>query len=147
MLATGLATQPMWLSKAGAAQTSCVPTAEDAEGPFYKAGAPERSAIGRGLVIAGTVRAADTCAPVPGARIEWWQANPRGTYDDAHRAIQTADAEGRYRFETSPPPAYAGRPAHVHVKVLAPGRRPLTTQIYPQAGRAAIAFDFVLPAP
>ena len=130
--------------EARAAQQACAPTAADAEGPFYKANAPERGSIGRGLVASGAVRAAGSCAPIPKARIEWWQVNSQGQYDDAHRATQTADAEGRYRFETNPPIAYFGRPPHIHVKVLAPGHRPLTTQLYPKAGQTELAFDFVL---
>lgn len=129
---------------AHAAQQPCAPTASDQEGPFYKPNAPERATIGRGLIVAGAVRSAGNCAPIPKARIEWWQVNPQGQYDDAHRAVQTADAEGRYRFETTSPIAYFGRPPHIHVKVTAPGHRPLTTQIYPKAGQAEIAFDFVV---
>ena len=41
---------------------------------------------------------------------------------------------------------YYGRPPHIHVKVLAPGHAPLTTQIYPKAGQTEVAFDFVLRA-
>jgi len=127
-----------------AGERSCTPTPSDAEGPFYKPNAPARASIGRGLVVAGVVRSVGNCAPIPNAQIEWWQANPQGQYDDAHRAIQAADGEGRYRFETSFPPAYFGRPPHIHVKVLAPGHRPLTTQIYPKGGQTEIAFDFVV---
>ena len=129
---------------AQAAQPACAPTPADMEGPFYKPNAPVRASIGRGLVVAGVVRTAGNCTPIPNARIEWWQVNPQGEYDDAHRATQTADAEGRYRFETSPPVAYFGRPPHIHVKVLAPDHRTLTTQIYPKTGQSEIAFDFVL---
>ncbi len=127
-----------------AAQRACAPTAADDEGPFYKANAPERASIGRGLIVSGAVRTAGSCAAIPKARIEWWQVNPQGQYDDAHRATQTADAEGRYRFETERPVGYFGRPPHIHVKVSAPGHRPLTTQVYPKAGQTEIAFDFVL---
>jgi len=131
-------------TRAWAGQATCVPTAPDAEGPFYKPNAPERSGIGRGLVISGIVRTGGSCAPIPKARIEWWQANPQGQYDDAHRASQAADREGKYRFETSAPGVYPGRPPHLHVKVSAPGHRPLTTQLYPKPGQAEIAFDFIL---
>jgi protocatechuate 3,4-dioxygenase beta subunit len=127
-----------------ALQAACAPTAPDDEGPFYKPNAPQRASIGRGLVVSGAVRTAGDCAPIPKARLEWWQANPQGRYDDAHRAVQTADAEGRYRFETSFPVVYYGRPPHIHVKVLAPGHGPLTTQLYPKAGQTEIPFDFVL---
>ncbi len=127
-----------------AGQPACPPTAADAEGPFYLPNAPVRSVLGRGLVVTGTVRSAGSCAPIPGARLEWWQANPRGQYDDAHRATQAADGEGRYRLETSVPGLYPGRPIHLHAKVSAPGYRGLTTQLYPKPGQTEIAFDFVL---
>ena len=130
--------------EAQAAEPACAPTPPDAEGPFYKADAPERLSIGRGLVVAGTVRTAGGCAPIPGARIEWWQADSRGQYDDAHRASQSADREGKYRFETSFPGLYPGRPPHVHVKVAAPGHRTLITQLYPKQGQTELPFDFVL---
>jgi protocatechuate 3,4-dioxygenase beta subunit len=124
--------------------SSCPPTRRDWEGPFYKPNAPVRSAIGQGLVIAGTVRSAKDCAPIPRAQIEWWQANPRGEYDDAHRARMEADGNGAYRFQTNFPGKYPGRPHHIHVKVRGPGHRPLMTQLYPVDGQSQLAFDFVL---
>lgn len=132
------------VSEARAGQLACVPTASDSEGPFYTPNAPERSSIGRGLVVTGVVRTTGSCAPVRRARIEWWQANPQGRYDDAHRATQSSDAEGKYRFETDFPGIYPGRPPHLHVKVSAPGHRTLTTQLYPKPGQTEIAFDFTL---
>ena len=129
---------------APAAQTSCAPTRPDAEGPFYKANAPERSRTGKGFVITGTVKSASDCAALSGARIEWWSANSKGEYDDEHRATQRAEKEGSYRYETDFPAPYPGRPRHLHVRVTAPGHRPFVTQIYPKAGQAAMNFDFVL---
>ena len=126
------------------AQTACASTAPDWEGPFYRPGAPTRASTGRGLVVSGAVKSAGACAPIPAARIEWWQAGPSGNYDDEHRgALQAAD-DGTYRFETDFPPAYFGRPPHIHVKVLAPGHRTLTIQLYPKAGQTHIAFNLVL---
>jgi len=81
---------------------------------------------------------------VPGARVEWWSANPGGGYDDAHRATQRADAAGRFRYETDFPGRYPGRPPHLHVRVTAPGHRPLVTQLYPTPGQSALEVDFVL---
>ena len=127
-----------------AAQPTCAPTRTDAEGPFYKANAPERDNTGRGLVVAGVVKSASGCGPVAGARIEWWAANSKGDYDDGHRATQQADREGRYRYETDFPARYPGRPPHLHVRVTAPGHQPLTTQLYPKPGQSTIQFDFVL---
>ena len=126
------------------AQTRCAPTAPDMEGPFYKPNAPIRDSTGSGLTVSGKVKSADSCAPVSGARIEWWQASPEGKYDDAHRGALITGRDGIYRFETDYPPGYYGRPPHIHFKILAPGHRALTTQVYLQEGQKSISFDFVL---
>lgn len=128
------------------AQPACAPTAPDALGPFYAPDAPERAVTGRGLVVSGTVRSAAGCAPLPGARLEWWAAGPDGRYGPAHRATQRADAEGRYRYETDFPGLYPGRPPHLHLRVTAPGHRPLVTQLYPRPGQTAVSADLVLVA-
>ncbi len=127
------------------AQGSCTPTPPDSEGPFYTPGAPERVQTGSGLVVRGAVRSAGICAPIPGARIERWQANPEGSYDDAHRASMRSDGAGQYRFETNFPRRYFGRPPHIHLKVSAPAHRPLTTQLYLRPGQTEVTFDLVLP--
>jgi protocatechuate 3,4-dioxygenase beta subunit len=126
------------------AQRPCTPTPPDSLGPFYTPNAPERASTGRGLAVSGVVRSAAGCAPVPGARIEWWSADGKGEYQDALRATQRADAEGRYRYETVVPGRYPGRPPHVHVRVSAPGHRTLVTQLYPREGQQTIESDFVL---
>jgi protocatechuate 3,4-dioxygenase beta subunit len=126
------------------AQPKCAPTPRDMEGPFYKPGAPAREATGKGFIVSGAVRSAATCEGVKGARVEWWQANPKGEYDDAHRGMLVTAEGGAYRFETDFPPPYAGRPSHIHFKAFVPGYRPLTTQLYPKAGQSAITFDLVL---
>lgn len=138
-LAFGLALGPSAL-----AQPPCAPTKADMEGPFYTPNAPRRESTGRGLVIGGAVKSATSCAALDGARVEWWQANPAGTYDDAHRGSLLAGKGGAYRIETDFPPPYSGRPSHVHFKVFAPGHRTLTTQLYPKAGQTQAAFDLVL---
>ena len=126
------------------AQPRCVPTRPDMEGPFYKPGAPTRDSTGSGLVVQGVVRSAATCDPIKAARVEWWQANPRGEYDDAHRGMLVTGDTGAYRFDTDFPPPYSGRPSHVHIKAFAAGYRPLTTQLYPKGGQSMVAFDLVL---
>ena len=88
---------------AASAPPACRPTPPDAEGPFYTPDAPARDRTGHGFVVSGVVRAAAGCAPVAGARIEWWSADPDGRYDDRHRASQRADDAGRYRYETTFP--------------------------------------------
>ena len=125
------------------AQPRCAPTRPYAEGPFYKPNAPVREATGKGLVVSGAVKSAASCQPIKGARVEWWQANPKGEYDDAHRGTLIAESGG-YRFETDSPPPYFGRPSHIHFKVFAPDHRPLTTQLYLKGGEREVTFDLVL---
>jgi protocatechuate 3,4-dioxygenase beta subunit len=122
----------------------CEPTRPDMLGPFYEPNAPVRTSVGSGYVLSGAVLAADGCEPVRDARIEFWLANPRGEYDDAHRATVFAGERGRYRFESNVPVSYGGRPPHIHVRVTAPGYRDLVTQHYPDAGRTEARFDLVL---
>ncbi len=128
------------------AQRPCPTTPPDSLGPFYTPNAPERASTGRGLTVNGVVRSATGCAPLPGARIEWWSADAKGEYQDSLRATQRADGEGRYRYETVAPGRYPGRPPHVHVRVSAPGHRTLVTQLYPREGQPSIETDFVLRA-
>ncbi len=127
-----------------AAQSACAPTQADMLGPFYEPGAPERAATGRGFVVSGLVRSARGCGALPAARLEWWSANPAGEYDREHRATQAADGAGHFRYETSFPGRYPGRPPHLHVRVSATGHRTLVTQLYPERGQTTLQLDFVL---
>lgn len=131
-------------STAWAASPACPPTREDSLGPFYVPNAPERGSTGQGLIITGSVRTSRDCQPLEQALIEWWSANSQGDYDEAHRASQGTDPEGRYTYSTNVPGRYPGRPPHVHVRVTAPGHRPLVTQLYPQAGQTTMTVDLVL---
>ena len=128
-------------------------------GPFYPvikrvdqgadltviAGKPGRAAgelihvMGRVLNVEGQ--------PVREARVELWQANAQGRYTHASDknpapldpnfegfAVQTTDAEGRYRFKTVKPGAYPAlgnwmRPPHLHFDVTGKVNR-LVTQMY-----------------
>ncbi len=132
------------LGAVSTAGEACAPTRPDALGPFYRPGAPVRNVVGRGYVLTGRVLGAPDCRPVPGARVEFWLAGPDGRYADAYRATVVADAEGSYRFESHFPPAYGGRPPHIHVRVSAPGYRTLVTQHYPRPRTQEARFDLVL---
>ena len=127
-----------------AAPPTCALTRADSLGPFYEPNAPARDNTGQGLVISGTVRSGRDCGPLDGAVIEWWSANVRGDYDNAHRATQRASAAGSYQYTTDFPGRYPGRPPHVHVRVTAPGHRTLVTQVYPQQAQTALNVDLVL---
>ena len=133
------------LAASAAAQSpACPPTRPDMLGPFYKPDAPERPRTGAGLVVAGVVRSARGCAPLPDARLEWWSADEGGEYRDDLRATQRADARGGFRYETVFPGRYPGRPPHLHVKITAAGHRSLVTQLYPRPGQRTVTTDFVL---
>ncbi len=71
-------------------------------------------------------------------------ANPRGEYDDAHRATVFAGHRGEYRLESNVPVSYGGRPHYIHVRVKVPGYEELVTQHYPERGRRKANFDLVL---
>ena len=125
---------------------NCKPTQPDMLGPFYEPSAPVQTSVGSGYVLSGAVLAADDCKPIRKARIEFWLANPRGEYDDAHRATVFANERGGYRFESNVPVSYGGRPPHIHVRVTAPGFEELVTQHYPDPGQRKANFDLVLIA-
>ncbi len=113
-------------------EAGCTPTNPDAEGPFYKPNAPERTSVGKGHVLNGVVKSTRDCAPILGAKIEFWQVNPNGQYDDDHRATMYAGTSGVYSFESNFPPSYENRPPHIHVRVSAQGYHTLITQYYPK---------------
>ena len=131
---------------AGGGPANCKPTQPDMLGPFYEPGAPVRTRVGSGYVLSGTVLATEECKPIPNARIEFWLANPRGDYDDAHRATVIAGQRGEYRFQSNVPVSYGGRPPHIHVRVRASGYEELVTQHYPERGQRNANFDLVLVA-
>jgi protocatechuate 3,4-dioxygenase beta subunit len=87
---------------------------------------------GTRLTLQGLVLST-SCTPVKGARIDFWQADTNGHYDDTGtrlRSHQFTDARGRYHLETILPGPYPGRTRHLHVKVRAPGQQTLTTELY-----------------
>lgn len=169
-------TAPAATAANAAAACTGSPTSANMEGPYYKAGAPERANLidpgmaGTPIRISGHVY--DTaCHPLAGARVDFWQADADGVYDNAGytlRGYVVTDDAGAYALDTIEPGVYPGRPPHVHVKVFAPdGRELLTTQMYfagsensgdvrsapdllvpylglDAAGRQQIAFDFVV---
>jgi len=113
-------------------------TPPQTEGPYFKPNSPARASLiepgmpGTRLVVEGSVLTAD-CKPVPRALLDFWQADAGGRYDNDGQRLrghQLADEAGRYRLETVVPAQYPGRTRHIHVKVQAPGRPALTTQLY-----------------
>lgn len=120
-------------------------------GPYYKPSSPLRTSLreaeipGTPMILVGTVR--DTrCRPLPGALLDFWQADAQGRYDTAGfrlRGHQFTDDAGRYRLETIASGLYPGRTRHLHVKAQAPNHpSPLTTQLY-YPGEPANRRDFL----
>ena len=130
---------------------SCTETHDNIEGPYYRAGAPERNVLagegvpGTPLVIAGRVTGADCTRGLAGVELDVWHATHDGHYDNDGtmrvaasqfllRGRVRTDADGRYRVTTIVPGRYLNgkqyRPAHVHVKLRSAGLAPLTTQLY-----------------
>jgi hydroxyquinol 1,2-dioxygenase len=139
-------------------------TASTVLGPFHVVASPERAlgdsvdslGTGEACLIEGSVAAPDG-TPVPGARIDVWQADEQGSYDVESggrqplgngRGLFTADDEGRFWFSSIVPSHYPiptdgpvgallratqrhpYRPAHVHFIVTAPGYVPVTTHVF-----------------
>jgi protocatechuate 3,4-dioxygenase beta subunit len=114
------------------------PTIRQTEGPFFKPRSPQRADLreagttGRAVALTGLVLTRN-CKPVAGALVDLWHADEKGDYDergDRYRGHQFTDAAGRFRFRTIQPAQYPGRTRHYHVKVQAPSRPVLTTQLY-----------------
>ncbi|MEV0688147.1 intradiol ring-cleavage dioxygenase [Nocardia sp. NPDC050378] len=131
-------------------------------GPFFVEGSPEielggdmsGGAAGEPCWVEGTVADAEG-KPIPGAKIEVWEADEDGFYDVqydddrvAARAHLFTDSEGRYRFWGITPTPYPiphdgpvgkmleatgrspMRASHLHFMVEAPGCRTLVTHIF-----------------
>ena len=114
------------------------PTMSQVEGPYYKPNSPLRTSLlekgmpGTRLVLKGGVLASDG-SPIKGTRLDFWQADSNGVYDNEGyrlRGHQFTDEQGRYSLETVVPGNYTGGTSHIHVKVQAPGRPILTTQLF-----------------
>ncbi len=114
------------------------PTPELTEGPYFTASSPRRRSIvparaaGTRLTLTGRVLTT-AGKPVPKALIDFWQCDARGVYDNGgyrFRGHQLTDARGRYTLQSVVPGVYPGRTRHIHVKVQAPRRTVLTTQLF-----------------
>ena len=116
------------------AAPGCPPTIDDGAGPFGRGAPPRRSKIGTGHVLNGIVLSSVDCTPLAGARVHLWQANRRGQYVRSGSATVVTDKAGRFRFEGPPPVAYEGRPAHIHLRVVAAEHELLFSRYVRRAG-------------
>lgn len=144
-------------------------------GPFFVQDAPRidqggdigGGAPGQPCWVEGTVRSTDG-TPIPGARIEVWEADDEGLYDVQHtdgrvygRAWLESDENGEFRFWGLTPTPYPiphdgpvgkmlqatgrspYRAAHLHFMVTAPGQRTLVTHIFVEGDPQLDAGDSV----
>lgn len=133
-------------------------------GPFHMVDSPDRElgfnialdGAGEPCLVTGRVTNA-AGQPLPGAKVDVWQANSEGFYDVQQPEIQpernlrglfTADADGQFWFRTIVPRYYPipddgpvgdllertgrhpNRPAHIHFIVTAPGHQTVTTHLF-----------------
>lgn len=120
----------------------CAITEDNIEGPYFKAGAPNRAtlvdAATKGTRFHLTGRVVDVgCSGLSRVEMQIWQADHAGAYDNAGYSFRgriTTDADGRFELDTIIPGRYLNgrqyRPAHIHFMLAAPGFRSLTTQLY-----------------
>ncbi|MBL4790447.1 MAG: hypothetical protein JKY60_15870 [Kordiimonadaceae bacterium] len=128
-------------------------TPRQTEGPFYPRRKPsdvdndlavfgnsEDLAVGDLLTLKGRVIDRQGNA-ISGARVELWHCDHLGQYHhvDAEGPSDTnfqgygeltTNEAGSYNFRTVKPGKYPGRARHIHFKVIAAGRSPLTSQMY-----------------
>ena len=146
----GSASPPPSPGPTDGATPSCIETHANIEGPYYRAGAPERASLldpgmaGVPIDIEGRVTGLECGSGLAGVELDVWHATHDGHYDNDGtmppgerfllRGRLRTDADGRYRVSTIVPGRYLNgpqyRPAHVHVKVRARGFAALTTQLY-----------------
>jgi protocatechuate 3,4-dioxygenase beta subunit len=126
-------------------------TRSQTEGPYWLPGSPERNDVreagipGEPITLVGKV-VNIRGKPLEGVWVDFWQADGEGTYDIFGyrlRGHQMTDSEGRFMHKTVVPSEYDApltnadgetrmvyRTSHIHVKVKAPQRGTLTTQVY-----------------
>lgn len=132
---------------------SCTLICETTEGPCT-ADTEDREDVSEGYAglpvrLALLIVDADTCAPIPGVRVEIWHTQRTGVYsgntpnpqmcsggdDDApnhlyFRGSQTAGDDGRVNFDTCYPGWYNGRAVHIHFRVYVGDTLHATSQLF-----------------
>jgi len=117
---------------------SALTTPAQTPGPFYSPNSPQRQSLleantaGSRLILTGQVLTTE-CVPLANSLVDVWQTDAQGQYDNTGnklRGHQFTDAKGQYWLETIVPGLYPGRTRHLHIKVQAPDRTVLTTQLY-----------------
>lgn len=148
-----------------AEKTNCGITAQVTEGPYFVSGTAAlvdnnlnfTNLTGTPIAVSGHVyEGLDIAKPVANAKIELWHTDDAGSYhpngsgdiakyqasDIAMRGFITTNDKGEYHFTSIYPGAYSGRTRHIHVKITAPGKSTVTTQlIIPSKVGDPLTFD------
>ncbi|MDF1792603.1 MAG: hypothetical protein P1U88_11870 [Thalassobaculaceae bacterium] len=107
-------------------------------GEYFLEGAPERVNLadddpgGVTVELFGSVFDSH-CHPVIGARIDIWQSDHFGQYDEEGfklRGHQVTGPSGTYCFVTVIPAPHDDDPPHFHTRVIGPAGKRLTTNVY-----------------
>jgi protocatechuate 3,4-dioxygenase beta subunit len=128
---------------------TCALMPEKTSGPFPLDEQFDRSDVTEGLpgqpMRLGLRVVDQSCAPVPGAKVEIWHTDSTGDYsafidngggkDDGPgttfmRGTQTANDEGIVEFLTVYPGWYSGRAVHIHLRVHLADATVLTSQMF-----------------
>jgi catechol 1,2-dioxygenase len=143
----------------GRAAESCTRADPNELGPYYRAGAPERTSLcepgepGDPFAVEGRV-IGDDCKAIAGALVEVWHADASGEYDMIGpqkprdpavyhlRTMLRSDKNGAFAFDTIVPGFYGGRARHIHYAFHADGYEPFITQSY-FSGDPRVASDSI----
>jgi hypothetical protein len=104
----------------------------------------ERSRVGEGFVLTGTIYEAETCLPVVGAKIEFEMTNADGEYDGTATGTVYTNQQGSYRVDIIVPGSYDDVPAHIHMYISAEGYEGAVTEHVLQDGEVTGQTDVSL---
>ncbi|MGD9482059.1 carbohydrate-binding protein [Streptomyces sp. TRM70308] len=137
-LARGLGSSGQTLEPTPMCDDGDDPTPPQMEGPYFKPNSPRRTNLvqpgtpGTPLTVTGYVFGLG-CQALDRVLLDFWQADANGAYDNVgyrFRGHQFTGADGAFTLTTIVPGLYPGRTRHLHVKLQAPNRPVLTTQLY-----------------
>lgn len=145
-------------SGSGSSSSACLVAPDEVEGPYPYVGGEITNPLQRVDITGGqtglpltmnftVVNTNNSCAPVPGARVDIWHCNKDGYYSGYGsqtggslgtqsylgetwlRGYQLADSNGKLQFTSIYPGWYQGRATHIHLEVYVSGILKKTTQI------------------
>lgn len=119
-------------------------------GPWYRPGAPFRAKLslpgepGTTFILSGRVWSFNTKRPLPGVVLDFWHVDMQEKYSDGvtdfrNRGRLISSETGYYELESIRPIPYRPNPkgapnfwrcAHFHLAAVAPGYKPLVTEIH-----------------